>query len=105
MLRYVSRVCCDAGVPLYGRGPSQATQADFFLDLCPLLGNKDTLAQNAALLDDHLANRTTLVADDGITIADLAVFESITGQEKERHARCTVHSPARPAHVTVALSK
>jgi len=50
VLRYVARVCCDAGAPLYGRGPSQATQADFFIDLCALLGNKDTLAKYAGLI-------------------------------------------------------
>ena len=91
LLRYLGRVGCEElGLSLYGRGAAQSVQVDFFLDLAPALANKDTLNQYAKIIDEHLANRTTLVGDKGITIADLSVWENITGQS-------LAHTPT-PSH-------
>ncbi len=65
---------------LYGNSPSQTAQVDFFLDLSPLLSKKDTLEKYAAELNEHLTPRTTLVAEHGITVADLAVYEALLSQ-------------------------
>ncbi len=63
VLRYLAHAGSAHGVLLYGSSPSQAAQVDFFLDLSPLLSKKDTLEKYATELNEHLAPRTTLVAE------------------------------------------
>lgn len=87
LLRYLGRLSADVhsasglSCALYGTGASQNVQVDFFLDMAPALSNKDTLNSYAKILDEHLRDRTTLVGDKGITIADLAVWEQLLGQD------------------------
>jgi hypothetical protein len=80
LLRYIGRLASDSHLHLAGRNASEGAQADFFLDLVPLLGNKDTLNKYAQQINDHLAQRTVLVGDSGAaTLADFAVWEALTG--------------------------
>jgi hypothetical protein len=96
VLRYLAHASVAAGSgSLYGTGASQRAQVDFFLDLSPLLVNKDTLNKYAAVINEHLAVRTTLVAEQGITVADLAVFEALTSQSRN-HAHTHKNRGAIP---------
>lgn len=82
IIRFLSRVAPSA-LHLYGT-PSlnaveeavAATTIDFFVDFSRQLINKDSLATNAATLNEHLTSRSVLVGQD-ITIADLIVLEQL----------------------------
>ena len=99
LLRYLGRLSSDVhsasglSCALYGTGAAQNVQVDFFVDLAPSLANKDTLNSYAKIIDDHLRDRTTLVGDKGITIADLAVWENLLGQQ-HKHTQILLSSPS-----------
>lgn len=85
ILRYLARLSSAVGgssLSLYGATAEMQTQVDYFLDLAALCTNKDTLNKYAQLVNDHLAHRTVLVGERGLTIADLFVWEQLVGQSQ-----------------------
>jgi hypothetical protein len=88
ILRYLGRIARGvSGQSLYGASAAESTQIDYFLDFAQLCTNKDTLNKYAQIINDHLANRTVLVGEIGITIADLYVWEQIAGQSRASISR------------------
>src|SRR4051812_26325207 len=76
---------------LYGEDARQATQIDYLLSISSSFQSKDSLLENASLINQRLLHSTFLIGHF-VTLADLAVYDALMA-----NGRWAVFTKAMPA--------